>query len=422
MNVMIISSFIFSIGYLFVVMEHYVPKIHKSAVVLCSSFFIWAILIGRDYSFVGKMDEVISDIFQVLFFLMGALTLVEYIDNRNGFCGISAFLSKWKGSKLIAIISFTSFVLSSVLDNMTTCIMMCLLVKEIIKERKHRWYLMSSVLMACNTGGAFTPIGDITTTMLWLKGLISTKKIIMSLAIPCIVSSIAGTVMICLLARRHGDVVAVKSAKIQHGAPSNIPLFAGVGALVSVPIMKQILGLPPFLTIMGAVGIAWLIDENVVKEKYCDSIHKKGFLNKVMETDLSTVLFFYGILLGVSGLFHSGALNVLTSKILELTSSYLSISYIVGILSAMIDNVPIVSAMTYMFDYKIYAIDNPLWLLLAFTAGVGGNMLILGSAAGVALLGIEQIPFVWYLTRITPVAFVAYNAGIIAFVIQQMFI
>lgn len=422
MSVMILTFSVFLLGYIFIVLENVFENINKSAVALCSSFFIWCILISNNYETVHFLDEAIAEAFQILFFLMGALTIVEYIDRRDGFVEISKRLSRLQGSKFLIAISCTSFFVSSILDNMTTCIVMSLLTKTLIKHKEHRWFAFATILLSCNIGGAFTPIGDITTTMLWIKGLITTRKIITSLFVPCAVASIVSTYAIIWSVKRTGESLkVVYDKKDNYECPCYLPLLCGVVALISIPILKSAFGFPPFLTIMGAVGIIWLVDELIVVHRF--KKHKKavGMFEKIKETDLSPILFFYGILLSISGLSYAGVLKQIANMILGVTSNYINIAFSVGLVSAFVDNVPIVASMSYMFDLNAYPVDSNLWLLLAFTAGVGGNILILGSAAGVALLGVESVSFTWFVRKISWISFVSYISGIAVFVLQRYF-
>ncbi|MCK5788029.1 MAG: hypothetical protein KAH32_03460 [Chlamydiia bacterium] len=416
MNLFLITSFIFIVGYGFIMSEHYFPKLNKSAVSVAMSFFIWAFLIYSNHNNIEKIEESISETFQVLFFLMGALTLVEYIDYRNGFTLVSRRLSKFTGVKFIILISLCSFFASAVLDNMTTCLVMCVLASKLVKDTIARRYVMCAILLASNIGGAFTPIGDITTTMLWLKGLVSTKKLIIGLFLPCITAFIVSTAIICYQVSKL-EAFRVGS-KDKSTYPSSLPIIGGVGALLSVPILKYFIGLPPFLTILGGVSLVWVIDEFFVHEKCRDTDCSRGMLSKVTNTDITPILFFYGILMSVSGLNAANVLPFLAEKISGLTDNYTLIAFLVGIVSAVVDNVPMVASISYMFTEDVFAKDTAFWHILAYTAGIGGNLLILGSAAGVALLSIENIPIVWYITRITPIAFISYIAGIAVFMLQ----
>lgn len=415
-----IPSVIFVVGYVMIICEHFIPKINKSAVAVLMAFLIWfTIIITNNQvvdSVVHYLEHGLSETFQILFFLAGSLTLVEYIDSRNGFNCIVHFLSKQKGRAIIFYISVISFIMSSVLDNMTTGIVMAVLLKRIISEKRQLWFAMSLVLLMVNIGGAFTPIGDITTTMLWIKGLLTAKAIILKLFIPSVSAAIVAT--LCIYYRIFsGNVhLLVNNSEILKPV-SNVPIYTGLASFILVPILKGLFSVPPFLTVIGAVGFVWIIDELLLPDH--NEHFGYGMIHKVVKSDLSPILFFYGILLSISGLGYIGALNIVSRTLTNITGNYYAITYIVGVISAFIDNVPIVASMSSMFG-KMYSVDHDFWILTAYTAGVGGNLLIIGSSSGIAMLGIENISLMWYIRNITPIAFLSYTVGFIVFFVQSL--
>lgn len=413
-----ISSSIFLFGYMFIVFETINHKIRKEAVAVLMAFGIWFTLFATNlHSLIDyKLQESISDIFQILFFLIGAITIVEYTDSKRGFDSIISYLTSCKNQTMLMAISVLAFFMSSVLDNMTTCIVLSVLLKKIVVNRDQRWYAMSLVLLLVNIGGAFTPIGDITTTMLWINQKITTVSIIKSLFLPCITSAIIAYALVNYKMKAIGGI-KIKVAEKTGKKASSLPLIISSGALLSVPLLKSLFHIPPFLTILASIGVIWMIDFFILHED--EKSIESTMCAQLKKSNLMPILFFYGILLAISGLEVAGVLDIVSAKLTSTISSSLIINFIVGILSAVVDNVPLVASMSKMFSY---AIDDTFWSMLAYGAGVGGNILIIGSAAGIALLSIENISLGWYVRNISWIAFISYLAGFGVISLQNMII
>jgi len=404
---------IFVLGYLAIALE---AKIHvnKTASALLMAVLAWAVVFlirGHESAQdVAVLSEHLGEVCQIIFFLLGAMALVELIDAHKGFKVVTDVIRTSSKKKLLWVLGFVTFFLSAVLDNLTTTIVMVSLLRKLVTEREDRLLLGSMIVVAANAGGAWTPIGDVTTTMLWINGNITTWGIMKALFVPSVVALAASLVLMGrhFRGRYEGIVGKVQEEKREPGA--NLVFGLGLGGLVFVPVFKALTGLPPFMGILIAVGVLWLVT---------DLMHHGHEERKVLRVphilsriDTSGVLFFLGILLCIGALDSVGLLKSLAGWVGGYVESSNVIAVLFGLISAVIDNVPLVAAGMGMYDFSVFSPDHSFWQLLAYCAGTGGSMLVIGSAAGVAFMGMEQVDFMWYVRRVSLVALVGYFAGV----------
>lgn len=409
----------FVLGYLAIVFEANI-KINKTASALVIAGITWMLLFLRKgiekAEGVQILGEKLNEISQIVFFLLGAMTIVELISSHNGFKVITDFIQTNSKKKMLWLIGILTFFLSAILDNLTTTIVMVSLLRRLIPDKKERLFLGAIVVIAANAGGAWTPIGDVTTTMLWINGNITTLNVMKSLFLPSFTSLvIALSVVGCqfkgkypeLLHRAHEETVA---------PGARLVFFAGLGALISVPILKASIGLPPFMGILISVGILWVITDLLHKGQETRKHLKIPHI--LTQIDTSGVLFFLGILLCIAALDAAGLLQIFADFLGERIHSSAMIATIIGIISAIVDNVPLAAAGMGMYSFETYPIDSSFWQLLAYCAGTGGSILIIGSAAGVALMSLEKIDFLWYLRKVSWIALISYFSGIGIYLLQ----
>ncbi|MBP3254658.1 MAG: sodium:proton antiporter NhaD [Bacteroidales bacterium] len=429
-SAMIIMVVVFVIGYFFIAMEH-TFKINKSATALLLAVAMWTLYVaiggfhaGENH---GVLIEALGDTAEILFFLLGAMTIVETIDQHGGFSIITDRITTKSKRKLLWVIAILTFFMSAVLDNLTTSIVMCALLRKLISDKKDRWFFGGMVILAANAGGAWSPIGDVTTIMLWIKGNITAGGVIketLLASIVCLVVPVAGISMML-----KGEIE--KSPESQTGnslSPvskfqSKVVLFTGVGFLVFTPVFKTITHLPPYMGILLGLGVLWVVTE--LMHKHSPEVYQKMNIgNIITRVDTPSVLFFLGILMAVACLSDAGHLKLLAQSLDKLGNFYLT-DLIIGVLSSIVDNVPLVAAAMGMYDIASvghFGVDGAFWEFLAYCAGTGGSLLIIGSAAGVAVMGMEKIDFVWYLKHISIWALLGYLAGAGVYVLMSMFI
>ena len=366
-----------------------------------------------------------------LFFLMGAMTIVEVIDQNGGFNFVRDTLKTKSKKTLLWRIMFMTFVLSAILDNLTTSIVMVMILRKLVESKKDRLIYASLVVIAANSGGAFSPIGDVTTIMLWNKGLITAAGVIKEIFIPSLVSAVIPAYILSLSLK--GELVAVtpKSGTLAEAneltkAQRKAVFFIGVGGLIFVPIFKSITHLPPFVGILLVLGLLWTVTELFYAHLHGreeKSGMQKRVTNILSRIDMSTILFFLGILMAVACLETIGVLETLGEGLnVTFNGNHYLVTGIIGVLSSIVDNVPLVAGCMGMYpvaEVGDMAVDGIFWQLLAYCAGVGGSMLIIGSAAGVVVMGLEKITFGWYMKKITWIAFVGYLAGIIVYWLEK---
>lgn len=421
MNWIIVAIFV--VGYAAIAFEHSI-RINKAATALVTGVLCWTVFImGVDNKdFVSdQLIHHLGDLSQILFFLLGAMTIVELIDAHNGFDIITKRITTTRKRKLIWIIAILSFFLSAVLDNLTTTIVMVSLIRKLMTEKEDRWMMAGLIVIAANAGGAWSPIGDVTTTMLWIGGQITATNIILKLIIPSLVC-----MLVPLLALRfvfRGDVIRPTIDEDVEESPSEkrnrvIVFFSGVLLLLMVPVFKTVTHLPPFMGIMIGLGIMWIITEMIHSGK--DEADKKSYSvgYALQKIDTPSILFFLGILLAISALQATGQLEQMAGWMDSNLKDQNLIIMSIGALSAIVDNVPLVAAAQGMYTLDTYPTDHYFWEFLAYATGTGGSMLIIGSAAGVAAMGLEKINFIWYLRKIGWLALIGYIAGAGVYILQ----
>lgn len=454
---------VFLAGYVCIVMEHKI-KIDKAAIALVMAGIMWAVLILtiptstvsvntdsfreflahnpaiKNLSFIEqsqrfivdfKLIEYLGDISSTLFFLIGAMTIVELIDVHKGFDIITDRITSKNKKKLLWLISGITFIMSAVLDNLTTSIVMVMLLKKLIPNYKERWIFASMIIIAANSGGAWSPIGDVTTIMLWIKGKISSWPLISGVLLPSIVSAVIPLILATRLLK--GELKKSVPAEIKKQEDNVLSrkgriviLFLGVAALLSVPVFKYFTGLPPFIGVLTALGLIWIYTEVLYSRSSLRDYHMNRVTHVIKRVDTATILFFLGILLSVLSLEASGILNKAGAMLNDSFKNVYLIDISIGILSAIVDNVPLVAVAMGMYPLADAATlataadaaylanfvqDGTFWQFLAYCSGVGGSLLIIGSAAGVVVMGLEKIKFNWYLKNFSLLALAGYLAG-----------
>jgi Na+/H+ antiporter NhaD/arsenite permease-like protein len=419
---------IFIIAYAAIALEHPL-KINKSASALIGAGLLWTIyaVSSSDTALVShQLSESLMATAQIVFFLMGAMTIVEVVDAHNGFEVITTRIKTSKLSSLMWLVGFVTFFLSAMLDNLTTTIVMISLMRKLLDKHEDRLFFAGIIVIAANSGGAWSPIGDVTTTMLWIGGQITSLVIIKAVILPALVSMIVPLAITAYVLRGR-DVVAPQRVDIDHGLHTtaferNLMFFMGLGVLVAVPAFKTLTHLPPFMGIMFGLGILWLVGDLVHRHKEDDAKQHLTLAHALSKIDMSSLVFFIGILLAVATLEHTHILTSLAQWLDKTVGRQDVIVMIIGIASAIVDNVPLVAASMGMYSLTDYPADHFLWEFLAYCAGTGGSILIIGSAAGVAAMGLEKIHFFWYVKKISGLALVGYFAGAAVYLVQyQLF-
>jgi Na+/H+ antiporter NhaD/arsenite permease-like protein len=420
-------SIIFLLSYAAIALEHPL-HVNKTATALIAAGLMWvvfALMSGLSPHEVGheKLGHTLVEVGQIVFFLMGAMTIVELIDIHNGFDIITKRIKTLKLSTLMFQIGIATFFLSAVLDNLATTIVMCSLIKKILGNKNDRLLFAGLIVITANAGGAWSPIGDVTTTMLWVADRISALTVIYQVFIPSVIA--AAVPLLVVTNSLKGKSVeppktSVGIARHAESTPSdrNIIFYSGIGVLVSVPIFKTVTHLPPFLGVMFGLGFLWLITDLIHKNKTSQEKDQFSLAHALSKIDMSSIVFFIGILLAVATLEHSQILPNLAKWLESTLGNTALIIAIIGIMSSLVDNVPMVAASIKMFDLGIHPKDSFLWQFLAFCAGTGGSILIIGSAAGLAAMGMEKINFIWYMKKISFLALIGYIAGAIVFIVQ----
>lgn len=412
----------FIIGYVCIAFEHPL-KINKTASALLTGVICWAIyalssVFGgahNSHEIVEQLSHHLAPIAEILIFLMGAMTIVELVDTHQGFAIITKRITTRNAATLMWIICFVSFFLSAVLDNLTTTIVMVSLLRKLVQNQQQRLMYVGMVVIAANAGGAWSPIGDVTTTMLWIGGQVSALNIIKTLIIPSLVCMLVPLVIISF--RMKGTIQPEKSLEPETVKGSTIMFFAGIGGLLFVPVFKTITHLPPYMGVLLSLGFIWVVSEIIHYDKEPEDKSPYSPTRALQRIDMPSVLFFLGILLAISSL---ESLHVLEQLAVFLDTSIGNqdiIVSVIGLLSAVIDNVPLMAASMGMYPLDVYPMDHKLWEFMAYASGTGGSMLIIGSAAGVAAMGMEKIDFIWYLKKISWLAFLGYVAGIAAYLL-----
>ena len=451
---------VFIIGYIFIALEHPL-KIDKAASALFIGSFLWVLYIFgafdiftsglsnawneyfaanpdantidgmRNFIVSSEIIRHLGEISEILFFLLGAMTIVEITDQHQGFKVITDRIKTTNKVKLLWIISFITFILSAILDNLTTTIVIVALLRKLIADKETRWFYAGMVILAANAGGAWSPIGDVTTIMLWIGGQVTTFNIIKGVFLPSLISMVIPLTILSFTMKGHVTRPEIDTTEEDHTTSSerNLMLILGVGGLLFVPVFKTITHLPPYMGMLLSLAVIWITTEimNVRKPKE-RRLSVSSILKKV---DIPTILFFLGILSAVAALQSAGHLTLLSQYLDEKLGNVYLIGGAIGFLSAIVDNVPLVAGAMGMYPIADpgatgylanFVVDGTFWEYLAYTAGTGGSMLIIGSAAGVAAMGLEKIDFIWYLKKISWLALIGYLAGIGVYILQNQFL
>lgn len=416
---------VFVLAYLAIAFEHPL-KVNKSASALLGAGLLWTIyaLATGDHQLVGEqLNESLATTAQIVFFLMGAMTIVEVVDAHHGFEVITSRIKTTKQSSLIWLIGLVTFFLSAVLDNLTTTIVMISLVKKLLDNHEDRLFFAGMIVIAANAGGAWSPIGDVTTTMLWIGGQITALAIIKGVFIPSAINLLIPLIVVSFMLKGREVVAPQKSACVSNGVHTSdfekkFMFCMGIGILISVPIFKTVTHLPPFMGILFGLGVLWLVGELLHSNKDDQYKEPLTLVRALKQIDMSSIVFFIGILLAVATLEHTHVLGNLATWLNQTVGRLDLIVTLIGMASAVVDNVPLVAASMGMYSMANHPPDSFLWEFMAYAAGTGGSMLIIGSAAGVAAMGLEKIDFFWYVRKISWLALLGYFAGIAAYILQ----
>jgi Na+/H+ antiporter NhaD/arsenite permease-like protein len=416
---------VFVVAYAAIALEHPI-KINKSASALVGAGMLWtiyALSMDNSHTVNEQLMESLTVTARIVFFLMGAMTIVEVVDAHNGFEVITKHIRTSRLSTLMWLVSFVTFFLSAILDNLTTTIVMISLMRKLLARREDRIFFAGIIVIAANSGGAWSPIGDVTTTMLWIGGQITTMAIIKSVFLPSLVSMLVPLGITAYGLRGH-PVNAPPIRENDHGLHTtdferNLMFFMGLGILVAVPAFKTVTNLPPFMGILFGLGILWLAGDLVHRHKKDEFKQHLTLAHALSRIDMSSIVFFTGILLAVATLEHTHILTTLAQWLNHAVGRQDVIVLIIGIVSAIVDNVPLVAASMGMYSLTQFPPDHFLWQFLAYCAGTGGSILIIGSAAGVAAMGLEKIHFFWYVKKISGLALVGYFAGAGVYLLQH---
>jgi len=419
MNALLIVVFV--VAYAAIAFEHPL-KVNKSAPALVGAGLLWTIYAVFTGHVTEHLNEALSSTAQIVFVLMGAMTIVEVIDVHDGFDGSTYRIRTTRMTTLLWLIGFVTFFLSAVLDNLTTTIVMMSLTRKLLGQREDRLFFGGIIVIAANAGGAWSPIGDVTTTMLWIGGQITALAIIKGVFLPSMVNMVIPLAIISYLLRGKPivcpDKHEKKSGKYETTSfERSFMFFAGIGILCAVPVYKTLTHLPPFMGILFGLGILWLSGELIHREKEEVEKQRLTLVAALQRIDMSSLVFFIGILLAVAVLEHTHILSSLAQWLETVVGNQTVIVSLFGLVSAIVDNVPLVAASMGMYSLTQFPPDSFLWEFLAYAAGTGGSILIIGSAAGVAAMGIEKIEFFWYVRKISLLAFIGYIGGAITYVL-----
>ena len=414
---------IFVVAYAAIAFESPI-KINKSASALVGAGLLWTVYatLSGDHSVVEQeLNESVSSTAQIVFFLIGAMTIVEVIDAHNGFEVITSLISTRKQVTLMWLVGFVTFFLSAILDNLTTTIVMISLMKRLLGSQSDRLFFAAMIVIAANAGGAWSAIGDVTTTMLWIGGQITPVSIIASVFLAALINLLVPLLVVSYLLR--GKEIAPPASPEQELPQTslferNLTFYLGLGILVMVPAFKTVTHLPPFMGILFGLGILWMVGEMIHREKEEDAKKHLTLVHALTRIDMGSIVFFVGILLAVAALEHTHILAMLAKWLDANVGRQDAIVIMLGLLSAVVDNVPLVAASMGMYSLKQYPADSFLWEFVAYCAGTGGSILIIGSAAGVAAMGLEKIEFFWYVRRISGLALLGYLSGAAAYIVQ----
>jgi Na+/H+ antiporter NhaD/arsenite permease-like protein len=445
-----LALFIFIMGYILIALEHPI-KINKTATAMITGVLCWTIVAlatpepalseSHYYNFFtenlkqaaelspseiyrafiqSELSHHLGQIASILFFLMGAMTIVELVDAHHGFRFITDRIKTLDVRKLLWIICWVTFFLSAILDNLTTAIVMVSLTRKLVQDTEKRLFFAGMIIVAANAGGAWSPIGDVTTTMLWIGGQISSTAIIKTLFLPSAVCLLVPLIYLSFRLKGQLDPrITIGEDQVDHEyvKGGKTMLFVGVGALIGVPVFKTVTHLPPFMGMLLGLGVLWVVSELINPE--LDEFEKKQLspTTALSRIDVPSVLFFMGILLAVGALESVQILHHFAAALEQFFGDNRIIITLIGMVSAIVDNVPLVAACMGMYSLETYQIDHMIWEYLAYCAGTGGSLLIIGSAAGVAVMGMEKMDFIWYLKKISFLALIGYLGGAATYLI-----
>ncbi|MBL4592485.1 MAG: sodium:proton antiporter NhaD [Flavobacteriales bacterium] len=420
--------FIFVLGYTAIALEHPL-RIDKAASALLTAVIVWTLLIIGSQTILSAIEDPtllveeslmhhLGEISGILFFLLGAMTLVELVDVHGGFDIITSKITTLNKTKLLWILCFVTFFMSAALDNLTTSIIMAALLRKLIHRTKDLWLFAGMVILAANAGGAWSPIGDVTTIMLWIGGQVTAANIVLKLFLPSLMCLLVPLVLISF--KMKGKLKSIEKEKKNENIPEwekKTVMYFGIGSLLFVPVFKTTTHLPPFMGILLGLSVLWIVTEIIHRRKPSGLKATYSIVGVLKKIDTPSILFFLGILLAVSALQVAGHLSDLALILDDKIGNIWIINSLIGVFSSIVDNVPLVAGAIGMYDLNVYPENHLFWELLAYCAGTGGSILIIGSAAGVAIMGILKIDFIWYLKNITFYAFIGYISGILTFLL-----
>ncbi len=418
-------TIIFLLGYVAIVFEEK-TKINKTASALVTGVLCWTVYaLGKnDTELVeNQLIHNFAETAQILFFLLGAMTIVEVMDAHDAFDVLVSKIKTRKKATLLWIIGFVAFFLSSVLDNLTTTIVMVSFLRKLMDDRNDRLFMSSIIVIAANAGGAFSPIGDVTTTMLWIGGQVTTVKLMQYVFLPSLVCLVAPLAYVSMKMKGNFESLS-NSTEMDSKLPvseqhKTIVFFLGIGALIFVPIFKTFTHLPPFMGMLLSLGVMWIVTELLHSGKDDEDKHPFTAMRALQKIDTPSILFFSGILLAVGTLSATGILRGIAEWFSQTIGNESVIAIVIGLVSAIVDNVPLVAASMGMYGLDQFPPDHSFWHFIAYCAGTGGSILIIGSAAGVAAMGMEKIEFFWYVKRVAFIAALGYFAGCAVFVLEH---
>ena len=415
---------VFVLAYAAIALEHPI-RVNKTATALVAAGVLWTLyaLAATGGHGVGhELGESLMGTAQIVFFLMGAMTIVEVVDAHNGFEVLTSRVRTSSLSTLAWLVGLVTFFLSAVLDNLTTTIVMVSLMRKLLQRREDRLLFAGFIIIAANAGGAWTPIGDVTTTMLWIGGQITALEIMKGLFVPSMVSLLVPLAAVAWPLRgqpvQSPERIDTEGSGGTTAFERKLMFFLGLGILMALPVFKAATGLPPFMGILLGLGLLWLVGDLVHRHKDDEVKAHLTLVSALQRIDMSAVLFFVGILLAVATLEHAGLLSAIAQWLDHVVGRQDLIVLLIGLVSAVVDNVPLVAASMGMYSLQQYPADSFLWEFLAYCAGTGGSILIIGSAAGVAAMGLEKIDFFWYVRKVSGWALLGYLAGAAVYITQ----
>ncbi len=407
----------FSIGYLAIIFENFL-HVNKAAVALVMSVVCWLLYFGETQTMISSvaMAEQIYDVAQIIFFLLAVMVIVELVDSHHGFKMVTDLIYTSSKRKMLWYLIIISFFMSAMLDNLTSMIVVASLLRKMVKEAKDRWLIGSVIVLTVNAGGAWTPIGDVTTTMLWIHDRITTWETMKFLFIPSVVNAlVAGILATFMIKGKNGEEGHFHVQPMEPGARR--VFFLGLTSLLMIPVWKAFLHVPPFMGALIGLGLLWLITD-IMHYRFGEERWHLRVTHILTKIDMSGIFFFLGILLAIDALGTAGLLQKLAEFLQKTVPSQNITAVIIGLISSVVDNVPLVAATMGMYDVQTFPVDSVLWQLIAYAAGTGGSILIIGSAAGVVFMGIEKVDFIWYMRKVSWIALIGYFAGIGAYLLM----